>query len=449
MNMSKCIMLRPREARVLYLSCLTCIVLILGGLGYRLWLHSDTYASSLLGGALDRLTNQNGPNNGANPSMLNGSDLSGLKYSFIMPTYTADIPLAIQFLQSFMCLCTDYREIKIYMIVSDSSEREALRAAMKKDLVPCGERFSIFPVPAGNVGGRRPDVEIINLFDILPPVFHSLAESKGGGKVTADDTSALLKGLGKFQYQTIKKLAAARALDYDWALWIDSESVAVQPFSMRAAFDAYARAPTVWRSRMANTDMMRSMTGLAAGVLGLPARTFGPEYWGLEGQAWMAERAVIDELFRHVEAAHGGKEFWAVWAAHGGPFEINLYNMFVLSRKLETTDPLFGKYRVLDTEAEMSKYGVLDATTQKIKNGMKGTGLLERSFYLFRVPGKAPRLSSMFRDYDMHIYRLDTVEGMVPEEVDRFLLDTPIHMLCSAVPPLHNWWAERNVSVGQ
>ncbi|KAK2037745.1 hypothetical protein LZ31DRAFT_635847 [Colletotrichum somersetense] len=449
MNMSNGILVRRREAHVLYLSCLACIVLLLGGLGYKLWLHSDTYTSSLLGSVPDRLTNQNGPNNGANPSMLNESDLSGLKYSFIMPTYTPDIPLAIEFLQSFMCLCTDYREIKIHMIVSDSYEQETLRAAIKNDLVPCGERFSIFPVPPGNVGGPRPDVDIINLFDILPPVFHSLAESKGGGgKITADDTSALLKMLGKFEYQTVKKLAAALALDYDWALWLDSESIVVQPFSIRTMFDAYARAPTVWRSRMTNKDDMRNITRGVAGILGLPVHTFGAKYWNLESQAWMVERRVLDQLVRHVEAVHGGEEFWAVWAAHDGPFEVNLYNTFVQLRKLETADPLFGKYRIFETETVMRKYGVLDATTEKIKDLMRGTGLLERNYFLLRVPGIPPRFSSMLRDYDLHIIRLDTVEGMVPEEIDHLLLDTPIYMLCAAVPPLHKWWKERNVVVG-
>ncbi|EFQ34850.1 uncharacterized protein GLRG_09994 [Colletotrichum graminicola M1.001] len=352
MKLSNGIPMCSRDARLLYLSCLTCTVLLLGALGYSVWLHSDVYTSSLFGSAVDTLTNPNGPSNGASSSMQNEPDLSGFKYSFILPTYTADIPLAIEFLQSFMCLCTDYREINIHVIVSDSSEHELFRSALD-DLAPCGERFGIFPVPPGNVGGSRPNVEIVNLFDILPPVFHTLT----GGNITADDTSALLRERGKFQYQTIKKLAAAAALDYDWALWVDSESIVVQPFSARRSFGAYARAPTVWRSRLANRDSMRAIMRGAADVLRLPEDTFGPDFWNLESQQWMVERAVLDDLVRHVEAAHG-RDFWAVWAAHGGPFEVNLYNLHVHSRKLETTDPMFGKYRILETETEMEKYGV-------------------------------------------------------------------------------------------
>ncbi|KAK1991862.1 hypothetical protein LX36DRAFT_589588 [Colletotrichum falcatum] len=345
--------MRPKEARVLYLSCLACILLILGALTYNGWLHYDNYTSSLLGSATDTPTYPNGPNNGADSSaQKNEPDLSGLKYSFIMPTWKGDIPLAIEFLQSFMCLCTDYREINIHVIVSDSSEHGLFSAALD-NLAPCGERFGVFPVPPGNVGGPRPNVQVVNMFDIIPPAIHALTS----GNITADDTSALLREQGKFQYQTIKKLAAAAALDYDWALWMDSESVVVQPFSARRAFEAYARAPTVWRSSNASRDIMRRFMRRAEAVMGLPNDTFGPDFWNLESQQWFVEKAVVGDLMRYVEEVHG-REFWAVWAAHGGPFEIQLYNLHVQSRKLETADPMYQKYRIMETETQMGRYGV-------------------------------------------------------------------------------------------
>ncbi|KAK1961185.1 hypothetical protein LY78DRAFT_645275 [Colletotrichum sublineola] len=443
MKLLKSIPKHTREARVLYLTCLACIVLLLGLLSYNVWLNSDIYTPSLLGSAADTATHQNGPNNGASSSMQNEPDLSGLKYSFIMPTYAGDIPLAIEFLQSFMCLCTDYREIKIHVIVSDSSEYKMFQTALD-NLVSCGERFSIFPVPQGNVGGPRPNIEIINLFDILPPVFHMLTN----GNITANDTSALLRERGKYQYQTIKKMAAAAALDYDWALWMDSESIVVQPFSARRMFDGFARAPTIWRSSLANTPIMHSLMNNSASVLRLPAGAFGPDLWNLESQEWIIEKPVLDDLIQYVEKAHD-QDFWATWAANGGPFEVTLYNLYVHWRKLETTDPMYGKYRIMDTEMEMSKFGVLSPSTQEIKATMSGTGLLERSYKLLKVPGTPLKLSNMLQAYGMHIYRLDMVEGMVPEEIDRLLLDTPINMLCSAVPPLHKWWKERNVVIGE
>ncbi|KAK1579618.1 uncharacterized protein LY79DRAFT_592781 [Colletotrichum navitas] len=336
-----------REARALYLGCLTFLVLLFGVLGYHVWLHSDTDDSSLLRSATDTLTDH-----GAKSSVTNKPDLSRLKYAFIMPTYTADIPLAIKFLQSFVCLCNDYREVNIYVIVSDSSEHDLFLSALD-GLMPCRERFSIFPVPPGNVGKPRPNIKIINLYDILPPIIHTTTS----GSMSPNDTSALLKERGKYQYQTIKKLAAAATLDYDWALWIDSESIAVQPFSIRQTFDTYIQAPTIWRSTMANTDMMRGIMQSSADVLRLLTDSFGHNLWNLESQQWFVEKTIIHDLIQHVEAMHG-QEFWSVWAANGGPWEINLYNMHVLSRKLETTNPLFTKFRIIDVEMEMKKYGV-------------------------------------------------------------------------------------------
>ncbi|GKT44599.1 uncharacterized protein ColSpa_04780 [Colletotrichum spaethianum] len=264
--------------------------------------------------------------------------------------------LAIDFLQSFMCLCTDYTEIDIHVIVSDSGEADMFNN-MLNGLEACGEKFGIFPVPPKNFNGPKPNIKIVNLFDILPPVFHSLI-SDG---ITKEDTSALLRERGKYEYQTIKKLAAALTLDYDYGLWLDSESIAVQPFSMRQTFNTYVKAPTVWRSSHTNHDMMRDTMRASAGVLNRPIDSFGPKFWNLESQEWVFEKAVLDDLVQYVEMVHN-QDFWTAWATHGAPFEITLYNMHIQSRKLETTNPMFTKYRIMETELEMEKYGVCPPT---------------------------------------------------------------------------------------
>ncbi|GJC83508.1 hypothetical protein ColLi_06346 [Colletotrichum liriopes] len=243
-------------------------------------------------------------------------------------------------------------DIEIHAIVSDSGEVDLFNDAMN-NLEACGERFSIFPVPPQNVNGPKPNIEITNLFDILPSVFHSLTS----GNITREDTSALLEERGKYQYQTIKKLAAAAKFKYDYGLWLDSDSIAVQPFSIRQTFNTYVQAPTVWRSRHTNHDMMRAIMRASAGVLNRSIDSFGPEFWNLESQEWIFEKVVIDDLFQYVENAHG-QDFWTAWATNGGPFEITLYNMHIQSRKLETTDPMFTKYRIMESELEMEKYGV-------------------------------------------------------------------------------------------
>jgi len=52
-----------------------------------------------------------------------------------------------------------------------------------------------------------PEVNVTNLYDILPPQFKELT--------MANDTSALLEIGEKYKYQGIKKLAAAVHFDYD------------------------------------------------------------------------------------------------------------------------------------------------------------------------------------------------------------------------------------------
>ncbi|KAH0425370.1 hypothetical protein CcaCcLH18_11026 [Colletotrichum camelliae] len=333
--------------------------------------------------------------------------LTGLKYAIILPTYTKHIPLAIEFFQSFMCLCTDYQEIDIHVIVSDSNEVTEFQNALN-GLKSCGESFSIFQTPPANVNGPKPKFNIVNLFDILPPVFHTLTK----GKITGADTSALISERNKYQYQTIKKLAAAMELKYDWALWLDSEAIAVQPFSIRQTFDSYIKNPTIFRSRMTNTDFMRAIIGSSANVLNRDIESFGQKFWNLESVEWIFEKAVIDDLVQYVENTHG-QDFWTVWATRGSPFEISLYNMHVQARKLETTNPMFTKYQIIETETEMERFGI--GAARAIMDTMTGTGMLERGYELFKVAEVVPGFSAVLKNFGQRLFRLDDL-GIAPPE---------------------------------
>ncbi|KAH9234620.1 hypothetical protein K456DRAFT_1835363 [Colletotrichum gloeosporioides 23] len=360
---------QAREARIVYLSCLSCLVILVVFFSLNLWPqfdlgslhftegHSKTQHDYQSTHDTDVTTNttDDGDTLSLKPShstTAKPAGLNGLKYAIILPTYTKHIPLAIEFFQSFMCLCTDYQEIDIHVIVSDSNEVKEFQDALN-GLKSCGETFSIFQTPPANINGPKPKFNIVNLFDILPPVFHTLTK----GKITGADTSALISERNKYQYQTIKKMAAAMELKYDWALWLDSEAIAVQPFSIRQTFDSYIKNPTIFRSKMANTDFMRAIIGSSANVLNRDIESFGQKFWNLESVEWIFEKAVIDDLVQYVENTHN-QDFWTVWATRGSPFEISLYNMHVQARKLETTKPMFTKYQIIETETEMERFGI-------------------------------------------------------------------------------------------
>ncbi|KAH8747608.1 hypothetical protein F5883DRAFT_382976, partial [Diaporthe sp. PMI_573] len=168
------------------------------------------------------------------------------------------------------------------------------------------------------------------LYDILPDIFRIEG-------VTPYDTSKILKERGKFQYQTIKKMVPAVNFDYNYGLWLDSEAIAIRPFSLREIFNTYIRAPTIWRSRMAKTDFMKAMMRDCANVLGRSIDSFSSILWTFESTQWIIEKEIIFDMIEYIEHAHQ-RDFWSVWADNNGPFEINLYNLYIIARKLETVD---------------------------------------------------------------------------------------------------------------
>ena len=92
----------------------------------------------------------------------------------------------------------------------------------------------------------NPQIHLLNLYDLLPPVLQK--------DVKPDDTNHLLKQYGKYRYQSLKKLLAARELRYNLAMWIDSEAIVTQPFKLRPLFSQHLLHPIVWRSRNAVTE---------------------------------------------------------------------------------------------------------------------------------------------------------------------------------------------------
>jgi hypothetical protein len=244
----------------------------------------------------------------------------------------------------------DLDQVDFHVIVSDSREAKEWKT-FELMLEDCGETFGRFKVPTKNMHARNPKINVINLYDILPPVF------KNSSNIFSNDTSALLTTHNKYIYQSIKKMAAALHLDYDYALWLDSEAIAVQPFSFRRVFDVFVEAPVVWRSRATNNDFMRGLMRNTAHTLGRSIESFGSAAWMLESLEWIIEKDIFVDMVRYIEAAHDG-EFWNIWLKHGGPFEVLMYTMHIYTRKLETVDTIFSKYQVLETEREMIRYGL-------------------------------------------------------------------------------------------
>jgi hypothetical protein len=81
---------------------------------------------------------------------------------------------------------------------------------------------------------------------------------------------------------------------------------------------------------------------------------------------WIFEKAMFMDMYAWVEQAHD-RPFWEIFfETQPFTFEITMLNMHIHSRKMESTDELFTKYKSLETERELIRYGVCKCLSFKI-----------------------------------------------------------------------------------
>jgi hypothetical protein len=179
-------------------------------------------------------------------------------------------------LRSLQCLCTDIQDFDIVAVLSNRYETLEFRELGDEYLGrPCPPWFGRFEVKTQ----EKPmlNMRYVNMFDILP------GSLKAFDGVSENTTEPLLATYGKYKYQGIKKLQTTRNFSYSHVLWLDSEGVAVQPFSMTDLFDKYIAEPIVWTSRYAWMDhFMSRLMWRSADLLGRSVESFGTNYWNVE-----------------------------------------------------------------------------------------------------------------------------------------------------------------------
>jgi hypothetical protein len=176
-------------------------------------------------------------------------------------------------MHSFICLSTDIDQVEIAYILSNEAEVKDFRKRLN-GIPACGRQFHRWPVDPEVDARPHPKFHLYNMYDLLPMELARFVEK--------EDTTSLHGKYEKFKYQSIKKMTAAYELDFDWAWWLDSEAIAVQPFSFRAIMDMYVKEPIVWRSRNAQRQTGYNIMPPTARVLGRSPESFGELFWNLE-----------------------------------------------------------------------------------------------------------------------------------------------------------------------
>ena len=128
-----------------------------------------------------------------------------------------------------------------------------------------------------------------------------------------------------------------------------------------------------------------------------------------------------------------------VFTAFDDVFEITLYNMHIAARKLETNNKsVFSKYRILEVERELIRYGLGPAL--KIRKEGPNGGILEFISTLLKKPGVQPKLTAFLKAYNFHMLRIDNIDIADRNTMQRFLVDSKIGMLVCGTPDIHKWW---------
>ena len=221
-------------------------------------------------------------------------------------------------------------------------------------------------------------------------------------------STELLKKLGRFSYQTIKKLYALYYLDYTQALILDSETIAVSSMQIQDLFSDYFSSPYVLYSVMPKDDSYKNWIDYktsknCAELLDFSFR----QEWYLEGFHWFYEKRIINDLFEFFD----NDLFGTIYShcerntddSEKAIFECVLYYTFV--RKNNDTY----RYRFIDARNELAH--ILGKNCyEKLCNRMNDAGLGFLPFAIHSVEyanaSDLKKFSSFYRKYNIRIARV-------------------------------------------
>ncbi len=202
------------------------------------------------------------------PSVRQGG---GVKRAIITPTFRPHFPFNRDWLASLDAHAQDLDDIDVHLIVTraELADMQALIA-------------------------ERPRVRAhAHAFEDL------LAQS--GYDLEA---AYLLREVGKFAFQCLKKLFALKHLDYDQALIIDSESLLLKPVRVGDAFDDYFADPYVCYSTLEHRNenwhghLGDTVNRNGSKLLGVPY----PKMHLLEYYGWFYDKRIVTDMFAALPA---------------------------------------------------------------------------------------------------------------------------------------------------
>ena len=236
-----------------------------------------------------------------------------MKYTIVVPTYIGHLRQVELFLESFERFCLDKDSFEIKLIIS-KNESHFFDALTKKYERVC-------------------NLSVVNLSDIL--------KQEEGVEV---DEPKLLAQVGKFNFQSLKKIYAVKHFNTGTILVLDSEALMIRPVVLGEIFEQYRRDKFIVYTDLGTQKIQRDVAHTSFELIG---KSF-ENLWFFEYDYWFFEKDLVDALFKHVLLTTG-KTLYENLLVKNPIFEYNLYALYVYYFHKE-------KYRFLDSKKLLAHY---------------------------------------------------------------------------------------------
>lgn len=289
-----------------------------------------------------------------------------MKYTIIIPTYTGHLRQAELFLESFKKFCLDKESFEIKLIIS-KNEHDSFSPLIEK----YGHTFNIAIVHLADILKLEEDVEV--------------------------DESKLLATVGKFNFQSLKKIYGVKHFSAHTSLVLDSEALMIRKASLKKVFEEYQNDKFIIHASSFQEKIQNDVAHVSFEILGKPFQ----DIWFFEYYYWFFEKKYVDEMFAYIFQTTG-KTLYENLLYKKPIFEHNLYALYLYLFHAD-------EYLFIDANTLLGRY--LDKTElAEYKRVLKGTasfsylcwGLTQKNIAAF---------SKLFQDMHMAFFRYDDRYG--------------------------------------
>lgn len=214
--------------------------------------------------------------------------------------------------------------------------------------------------------------------------------------------SAFLKRIGKFTFQTLKKLGALASAETDWSLVLDSEGLFHKPFRAADLLNDYAERKYVFYTETGpRGKLWRASTGFdvtqnAATALNVPAG----DRWYMEYFHWFYETDKVRELLTSALRPLFFEALTNSAKGHVDHFENILYYLFLQNRYAD-------EYRFLDLVELLASY-LPEGIAARFSLDQLPFALFGNDYLLnILAPEDVPALASLFDAFRLPFIRLE------------------------------------------